>query len=96
MTAPSPAVDNTQRINNYAISVIRTGVPYLVGAGCAVLASKGLNIPAADQATVDPVLAAGLGTLYYATVRAAEHRWPKLGVLLGWVAAVAYNQKGKV
>jgi hypothetical protein len=88
---PTP-VDPAKPINDYAISLIRTGVPYLVGAGSAYLASKGLHVPASDAGLVDPILAAGLGTLYYGAVRAAERRWPKVGVLLGWVAKIAYKK----
>ena len=77
--------------NAYLVSLIRTGVPGLVGAALAWLAVHGANVPAGDRTQVTAVATVVFLTLYYAVVRKLEARWPKLGVLLGYPLAPAYT-----
>jgi hypothetical protein len=79
----------------YLISLIRTwaalaagfvlslpGVPWLLD----------LLGVSSDRATevVSGLVSLALAALWYAVVRALEHRWPRLGVLLGVPTAPAY------
>lgn len=66
------------------LSVIRTGVPALVGALAAwLLATFGVQLP--DEVLVEAVAAgtAVLATLYYIAARVVERRWPSWSWLLG-------------
>lgn len=78
------------------ISLIRTAVPAAVGAVLAWLAGEAGVVLDADSSTA---LTAGVVALtmgaYYAAVRAAEARWPRLGVLLGTPAAPKYEVPGR-
>jgi hypothetical protein len=84
-------------------SLVRTGVPYLVGLALTYLAAT-FDFVLSDTTSAVVMTNAALiaGTLYYAAVRAAETRWPAVGVLLGWkiqlqyqpTAAVARNERG--
>jgi hypothetical protein len=75
-------------MNAYITSLIRTGVPVVVGTVAAFLISHGL--PDINAAAVDvwltPVAIGG----YYAAVRGAEKKWPQAGWLLGKAAQIAY------
>ena len=69
-------------LNDYLVSLIRTIVPIGVGA----LASSALGLD------LDPAAAVVIVTgVYYAIVRAAETRWPSVGVALGWRAKPSYG-----
>lgn len=61
-------------------SIIRTGVPLIVGPLVTWAASKGVDI---DGETVTAAVAAVVGLAYYVLARLLERRWPALGVLLG-------------
>ncbi|WP_027646559.1 hypothetical protein [Salinispora pacifica] len=78
--------------HDYLISLIRTAVPAAVGALLAWLASTAGIVLDADSSTA---LTAGVVALamagYYALVRVAEARWPRLGLLLGTPAAPTYE-----
>lgn len=84
-------------MSDYAISIIRTTVPTLVGAVLAWLGSISIFHPLISGLTTDQkagVVTAITGiliALYYAIVRAVEQRVPGIGVLLGKVAAVQYT-----
>ena len=82
-------------MSDYLISLIRTGVPVVVGAVVAWLAARGLNVPADAQVQVTAGLTTVLTFAYYAAVRAAEKRWPAAGVLLGHTAQPVYIRPGR-
>lgn len=74
-------------MNDYFVSLIRTVVPVAVGSLLGWLAVRGFEVPEG------PVREAVVGLCiagYYAAVRAAERRWPALGVLLGRRAEPVY------
>lgn len=76
-------------LSDYLVSIIRTGVPVLVGLVLAKLAAKtGITADLGLASEVATGLAIGG---YYAAVRALEARWPFFGVLLGWKAAPEYG-----
>lgn len=70
-------------IGAYITSAIRTGVPLAVGWLVAWLLAHGIDVPAQarDWAVGGLTFAAAFG--YYLAVRALEHKWPQVGVLLG-------------
>lgn len=74
-------------LRDYLASIIRTGVPTLVGLGLARLGIGWLDIDGVTAQTAVGLVAA---TAYYALVRAAESRWPKVGILLGWAVTPTY------
>ncbi|GAA2084401.1 hypothetical protein GCM10009759_03400 [Kitasatospora saccharophila] len=77
---------------NLYVSLLRTGVPALVGWLVAVAARYGLNI---DPGALDGVLAPTVGFGYYAVFRLAEHLVsPRWGWLLGYAKPPAYPEKG--
>ncbi len=67
-------------MNDLVISQIRTLVPVLVGWVGARLLSWGFDI---DEATVSNALIVIVSAVWYAAVRWAERRWPRIGWLLG-------------
>lgn len=64
-------------------SVVRTIIPYLVGAIVSWLTTKGLHLSEGELTSVTAYLTFLFGTLYYLVARALEKKWPKLGYLLG-------------
>jgi hypothetical protein len=64
---------------DYQKNVIRTAIPAIVGALSAWATKKGLKLDA--ETTV--LLAPAFTSVYYATIRWAEQKWPKLSWLLG-------------
>ena len=81
---------------DYLISLIRTAVPAAVGALLAWLASTAGIVIDADSSTALTVGVMALAMAgYYALVRVAEARWPRLGVLLGTPAAPKYEVSGR-
>lgn len=86
-------------LSDYLVSVIRTGVPTLIGAGLAWLAAHYTFVGALlDSFSGDARLAfygavtTAVVTGYYALVRKVEQRWPVVGRLLGWKAAPTYTK----
>lgn len=79
-------------LKDYFASLVRTAVPAAVGLLVAYLAAHhaGQLVPAGAT----PYLTAAAGTLYYAIVRAAERKWPKVGWLLGLPVAPVYPTGG--
>lgn len=61
-------------------SLIRTIVPVVVGALGTWLIRIGVHV---DDAALTEVVTAALSAAYYVLARLLEHRWPRLGVLLG-------------
>lgn len=80
-------------LRDYGASLVRTIVPWLVGAVLAFLAVHGLHLALPAGAT--SALAGAAAVAYYAAVRAAEHRWPKVGWLLGFATAPNYLDPSK-
>jgi len=64
-------------------SVIRTGVPYIIGVVVAYLTTKGINVDENTKVQLTGVLTFVIGIVYYAVVRALEAKFPQLGYLLG-------------
>lgn len=78
-------------MSNYLVSLIRTVAPAVVGAFLSWLALHGLGVPAGERESITAAVTALAVIAYYAVVRALEHRWPKLGVLLGVPQAPQYG-----
>lgn len=72
-------------------SIVRTVVPYLVGAVVTLAASKGFHLSEEVQANLDGLLTFVVGTLYYMVIRKAEETFPRLGWLLGTPTAPTYH-----
>lgn len=68
-------------------SVVRTGIPTIVGAVLGALAALGLNLDPQTQSGLVVLLVAILQALYYAAAKALVARWPATGWLLGGVPA---------
>lgn len=76
---------------NVVPSVIRTGVPVLVGVGVSFAAAKGIHVSAETEAQIVVLLGAGAASIYHWLVRVLEERWPRCGWLLGVARAPDYN-----
>lgn len=77
-------------MSDFFISLIRTYVPWVVGAGIAWLVNAGFDI-APDVSAAAAVAAVGLvSAVYYFAVRWLESKIPWLGVLLGAPKAPVY------
>jgi hypothetical protein len=81
-------------LNNFIRSLIRTGVPYIVGALLSWLTTQGISISPEGEAGLIAFLTALFGGVYYLVVRALETRWPIFGVLLGATTAPEYLAYG--
>lgn len=68
-------------------SVVRTGIPTIVGGILGALAAAGLNLDAQSQSGLIVLLVGVLQALYYAAAKAITTRWPSTGWLLGGVPA---------
>lgn len=79
-------------MNTYAVSLIRTVVPLLVGwlLSLPIVPAVLHGLAVTDTATVSAAATAILTAAYYAAARALEHRFPAFGVLLGVPAAPTY------
>ncbi|GAA3371170.1 hypothetical protein GCM10020367_20750 [Streptomyces sannanensis] len=76
---------------NLYVSLIRTGVPALVGWLIAVGAAWGLHL---DEGALTGVLTPVVSVVYYALFRLAEeHASPRFGWLLGYAKPPAYDAK---
>lgn len=73
-------------------SAIRTFVPYIVGLVFAWLAEKGVHVQPDQVASATALLTFAVGSVYYLVVRLLEHKWPKLGVLLGVPSKPVYGE----
>lgn len=80
-------------MNNLAISWIRTGVPYAVGALATWLITLGVELSPEATAGLITFLTFLLGNIYYLVARKLEQRWPQLGFLLGVPAQPQYEDK---
>lgn len=78
-------------MNNIAISIVRTVIPYFVG----YLATLGITLSNEALASLSNTLAFFIAVAYYAVVRIAEKKYPKVGILLGIPTKPTYNQETK-
>lgn len=79
-----------------ATQIIRTLVPYLIGALLAWLATMGVVLPVELAAALDAALTALLGSLYYVVVALLErYVAPQWGWLLGVARTPEYAAAGK-
>lgn len=74
-------------VNDFAVSIIRTVVPLLVGAAITQLLRLGVDVDTTAATTLATTTVTGV---YYAAVRAAERRWKRVGWLLGYPLAPTY------
>lgn len=81
-------------MNTFITSIIRTGVPIVVGWVAAALTSVGLNLPQEAFAGLEATLTASFAFGYYLIVRLIERKNPKIGVLLGVSQQPAYSSVG--
>lgn len=80
-------------MSNYLVSLIRTGVPILVGTIFGYITSLGwFDVSAEDQAKVTSLVVGAAIAVYYAGVRKLEQKWPIFGVLLGSTQQPEYVQ----
>lgn len=77
---------------NVVPSVVRTGVPLVVGVGVSFAAAKGIHVSPETEAQVVVLLGAVAASLYHWVVRLLEERWPRFGWLLGIAHAPDYRQ----
>lgn len=76
---------------NVVPSVIRTGVPLLVGAAVSFAAAKGIHVSPDTEAQLVVLLGAAAGGVYHWLVRLLEERWPRCGWLLGMAKTPDYQ-----
>lgn len=81
-------------MNTFAISVIRTITPVVVGLVLAGLLRLGIVVDESASLALNAGLDALVIAGYYALARGLETRWPFLGLLLGARAEVTYTQAG--
>lgn len=79
------------QLADLAASLVRTAVPVLVG-GVATYAATKWHIVLSESSQTGAIVAVGAIAIngYNTGVRALEHRWPKLGWLLGIAKAPVY------
>ncbi|MBO0813639.1 MAG: hypothetical protein J2P30_00570 [Actinobacteria bacterium] len=80
-------------MSDYILSLIRTATPLAVGALLAWLSARGLNLDPSVADGLIPVLTGLEAAGYYALIRAAESRFPWVGVLLGHTAKPSYGKR---
>lgn len=89
-----PTVPEYARVDNLWASVVRTGIPTIVGALVVTLASGlYLDLDSATQTGIIAVLTAVVQSAYYTIATAIEARWPAAKALLGGVGAPSYEPK---
>lgn len=64
-------------------SITRTIIPTIIGWIVGGLALVGVTIPESVQGWISGLLVFLVALIWYVVVRALEHKWPKLGWLLG-------------
>lgn len=79
-------------LSDYGTSIVRTIVPFVVGAAVAYGAKAGFDL---DAETVTPIATVVIGAVYYAVVRKIEESKPEIGKLLGKAAEPVYGTGGK-
>lgn len=79
---------------NVIPSVIRTGVPVVVGVGVSFAAAKGIHISPETEAQVVVLIGAAAASTYHWLVRLLEEHWPRFGWMLGVARAPDYRQGG--
>ena len=89
MVTPTPPSPN---LGSYVTSIIRTGVPYLVGFLVTWLIRQGWVSDSSVAQPLTELLTFVIGTAYYLVVRALETVVPGLGWLLGVPAQPVYGQ----
>ncbi|MGH3502321.1 MAG: hypothetical protein ACRDQA_15755 [Nocardioidaceae bacterium] len=77
-------------MGNFVPSLIRTYVPIGVAWLAGWLLTLSVDVPSDGQKALATGVGAVLAGIYYALVRAAEKRWPVLGVLLGSTSQPQY------
>lgn len=77
-------------MNDFAVSLIRTNVPIVVGAFIAWMISLGITVPEGSEEPLIVALTAALIAGYYFLVRLLEKKWPAFGFLLGTRKEPAY------
>lgn len=80
----------TTSVGNIIPSLIRTGVPLLVGLLVTWLLSINITVSAADQAAIGGATATAVAALYYAGVRLLEQKYPWTSKLLGSSKSPSY------
>lgn len=76
---------------NVVPSVIRTGVPVLVGVGVSFAAAKGIHISPELESQIVVLIGAAAASVYHWVVRLLEERWPHCGWLLGIARSPDYS-----
>ena len=81
--------------NDYMLSLVRTWVPLVIGAGLTWAGQRwGIVLPE-DLSTETAIAVTGVAVgLYYGAVRALEMRWPWFGKFLGASKPPAYTKTG--
>lgn len=77
---------------NVMPSVIRTGVPLVVGVGVSFAAAKGIHVSPETEAQVVVLIGAAAASTYHWLVRLLEEHWPRFGWLLGLARSPEYRQ----
>lgn len=80
-------------MSDFAVSLIRTNVPVLVGSLIGWLISLGVTVPESAEVPLTAGLVALSIAGYYAAARWLENRWPAFGYLLGTKAEPTYDRK---
>lgn len=75
--------DSSTSFSDVVTSTIRTIVPYLVGLLATWLASRGVDVSEATEASLAGAFTFVVGSIYYVAVRWLESKYPKVGWLLG-------------
>ena len=70
-------------MQDFVTSMIRTGVPYLVGGVISWLATKGFTLTEEQTIQLASALTFVFGFAYYFLVRLLESKWKWFGLLLG-------------
>lgn len=78
-------------MNDFAISIIRTLVPSIVGGVLGFLAARGINIDESTATALQTALTGLFTALYYGLVRLLETKFSdKFGWLLGYAKKPEY------
>lgn len=72
-------------------SINRTVVPLIVAWIVGLLVSLGIDVSDAQRSWISSAIGAIIAALYYAAVRWAERKWPKLSILLGSTKQPTYT-----
>ena len=80
-------------MSDFAVSLIRTNVPVLVGTLIGWLISLGVEVPEGSETPLTAGLVALSIAGYYFAARWLEKRWPAFGYLLGTKAEPTYEAK---